>query len=97
MTDYRHAPAETLFFPKVLTSDGSCRQPEVWNRGDYMLLSQTELDRCVEIFVEARDMARGALLHEIESLRRDAEREAERDRPSASPRVEDGETLFRKK
>lgn len=73
LTDYQQAPAEVLFFPK--NEDEGERKPELWLRGDYELLSKTELDECVEIFVLARDMVRQILLAEIEQLREKAKQD----------------------
>lgn len=73
LTDYQKSPAEVLFFPKVEDGEQRVRQPEVWNRGDYELLPKGELDRCVEIFVQARKTARQALLDEIERMRKQKE------------------------
>jgi hypothetical protein len=72
LTDYQQAPAEVLFFPKNEEQEERRREPELWLRGDYELLSKTELDDCVEIFVLARDMVRQILLAEIEQLREKA-------------------------
>jgi hypothetical protein len=41
-------------------------------RGDYELLSQNDLNRCVEAFVSARDTARQVLSAEISILREKA-------------------------
>jgi len=75
LTDYQNSPGEILFFPKnearlseVEDKDENLREPEVWQRGDYELLSQPELSRCVEIFVLAREKARGILQEEISHI-----------------------------
>jgi len=73
LTDFQKSRAEVLFFPKVSTGEGQSRKPEIWHRGDYALLSKSELDGCVENFVLAREMARGVLLDEIENLRGSAQ------------------------
>lgn len=67
LTDYQDAPAEVLFFPKEKDGEGvSKRQPDVWERGDYELLAQPELDECVEIFLTARDAVRRQIIAEME-------------------------------
>jgi hypothetical protein len=78
LTDYQNSPAEILFFPKADDGDdgdGPRREPEVWRRGDYALLTKAELDQCVEIFVSARETARQVLLKDIERMRKEAEKE----------------------
>jgi len=75
LTDYQDSPAEVLFFPKEGSGADRERKPEVWHRGTYELLSESELSRCVEIFIEAREMARMILMEEIEDLRRRLEEE----------------------
>jgi hypothetical protein len=54
----------------------------LWLRCEYQLLSKTELDECVEVFVAARDIAREVLLADIETLRAEAAAEAEKGKPS---------------
>lgn len=53
LTDFSMSDAEIVFLPET---DGK-RQPEVWHRGDYELLSPLELSNQVEIFLSARDAA----------------------------------------
>lgn len=57
LTDFASSPAEVLFFPKDPLSKEGKRTAEVWHRGQYALLSKSELDQAVEIFVEARRAA----------------------------------------
>jgi hypothetical protein len=92
LTDYQKSPAEVLFFPKSDAEEKPKREPEVWKRGDYALLTKSELDECVETFVSARDMARAVLLAEIERLKQEAEKE----RPATEEGAEHPD-LFRKK
>lgn len=68
LTDYLKSPAEVLFFPKATSQ----RQSEVWMRGDYELLSQAELDECVEIFLTAREIVRSQIVEEMEEAPRRA-------------------------
>lgn len=53
LTDFQTSDAEIVFLPEV---DG-IRSPEIWHRGDYELLSATELRNQVEQFLSARDAA----------------------------------------
>lgn len=64
LTDYQSSPAEFLFFPTGSDTDEKRREAEVWKRGDYELLSTTELGESVEIFLQARDAAKQVLLDE---------------------------------
>jgi hypothetical protein len=96
LTDYQKSPAEVLFFPKGLVENVRKRQPEVWYRGDYETLPKSDLDRCVEIFVRAREMARAVLLDEIETLRKLAEEEKSAAPSEPQPPTPDG-PLFTKK
>lgn len=95
LTDYQKSPSEYLFFPRDKEVGESKRQPEVWSRGDYDLLSKSELDQCLEVFVLAREIARQTLLQEIEELR--AKERAERAKaPTESTKTEEPD-LFTKK
>ena len=53
LTDFADSDAEIVFLPQV---DG-VRTPEVWNRGAYELLSESELRNQMEIFLSARESA----------------------------------------
>ncbi|WP_271896077.1 hypothetical protein [Candidatus Phyllobacterium onerii] len=65
LTDYQNSPAEFLFFPKTDNGTDVGRCAEVWNRGDYRLLSQSELNEAVDIFLQSREAARQLLLQEM--------------------------------
>src|SRR5690606_10814784 len=52
LTDYLDSPAEFLFFPK--NSEG-IRESEVWSRGDYDLLPESELNDQVMLYLAARE------------------------------------------
>jgi hypothetical protein len=54
LTDFQDSDAEIVFLPE---SEGS-RRPEVWHRGDYELLSDTEIGNQIELFLTARTDAR---------------------------------------
>lgn len=62
LTDYQTSPAEFLFFPKVEAGGKKERQAEIWKRGDYALLTASELDEQVRCYLEAREEVRGILL-----------------------------------
>lgn len=53
LTDFQDSDAEIVFLPEF---DG-VRQSEVWHRGDYNLLSASELKNQMELFLSAREMA----------------------------------------
>lgn len=81
LTDFTRSPAETLFFPKVTSDIERRREPEVWKRGDYSLLSKGDIDNCVEVFLRAREKARLTLIEKIsaEKARRDADKPSKPD------------------
>jgi hypothetical protein len=53
LTDFEASDAEIVFLPEI---DG-VRSPEVWHRGDYDLLSQSEMNNQIELFLTAREAA----------------------------------------
>jgi len=57
LTDFRKSPGEFLCFPK----QGSVRKPLVWNRGDVDLLSDGERRDCLEMYVQALEIAKETL------------------------------------
>lgn len=85
LTDFQHSPAEFLFFPKVDHLEGRKRQPEIWMRGDYDLLSQNDLAEQVRIYTEGRAEARTLL---IEEARKQTPKEEDRPQRNA------GDDLF---
>ena len=60
LTDFRDAPCKVLFFPVVGTDHEGrpIRGREVWNRGDYDLLSETEIRDQVDLYIRAVNMAK---------------------------------------
>ncbi|MBZ9812906.1 hypothetical protein [Mesorhizobium sp. CA7] len=58
LTDFRKSPGEFLCFPKVGKGDASKRQPLVWRRGDFELLSKNELRECLDEFLLALEDAK---------------------------------------
>lgn len=59
LTDFEDSAGQILFFPKVRQDDGKLvRVSRVWRRGDYPLLSDTELQDQVRIYFESREIAR---------------------------------------
>lgn len=54
LTDFQESDGEIVFLPEC---DGH-RSPEVWHRGDYELLSETEIGNQIELFLTARNDAR---------------------------------------
>jgi len=67
LTDFQSSPAEFLFFPNVVDDGKKRRVAEVWQRGDYDLLTDVELNRAIEVFLDAREAARVILLEEMAS------------------------------
>lgn len=53
LTDFENSDAEIVFLP---VEDG-IRKPEIWQRGDYDLLSEAELKNQMEVFLSAREAA----------------------------------------
>jgi len=91
LTDFQQSPGEFLFFPKEGIGKEKHRAPEIWHRGDYDLLTQEQLQEQVTIYLEARDIARLAMIEELK--RRAAnERDSTRDdRPSKYQEPPNGE------
>jgi hypothetical protein len=54
LTDFESSDAEIVFLPE---NDEGLREPEVWHRGDYDLLSDIELRNQMEVFLSAREAA----------------------------------------
>lgn len=65
LTDYQTSPAEFMFFPKNIDSEEEIRCAEIWQRGDYELLSYSSLNEAVNIFLAAREIAKNILLLEM--------------------------------
>lgn len=80
LTDFGNSPAEFVFFPRQKDGPGKGqRKAEVWERGDYVLLSQAELERNVERYLASREEARAYLLAmRAEDERRQAKEEERR-------------------
>lgn len=62
LTDFMNSPAEFLFFPRL--GKQQPRTSEVWQRGDYKLLSDVDLRECVEIYLAAREIVRKTLIEQ---------------------------------
>ncbi|WP_051768027.1 hypothetical protein [Sphingobium sp. DC-2] len=54
LTDFEDSDAEIVFLPE---NDDGLRKPEIWHRGDYTLLSPSELTNQMEVFLSARESA----------------------------------------
>lgn len=54
LTDFESSDAEIVFLPE---NEEGLRKPEVWHRGDYVLLSEAELRNQMEVFLSARESA----------------------------------------
>ena len=77
LEDFREAPAEFAFFPRVgdrnlskLKSCSHVRKPVIWKRDQYPLLSNAELNEVIEIFLEGRSIAKRMLIESSSSERR---------------------------
>lgn len=77
LTDFQNSPAEYLFFPKVDNGEEKVRAAEVWQRGDYTLLTDAELNEAVQIFLQSRDDARKILTEERDLAAREIEHSVE--------------------
>lgn len=55
--EYRHSPGEIVFFPEFETEQGATRVPEVWQRGEYGLLSNGEVRDLLEFYALAQETA----------------------------------------
>lgn len=88
LTDFLSSPAEFLFFPKIEQDGERKREAEVWNRGDYSLLPDRDLNEAVEIFLQAREEARRILVAEM------AETTAKRETSMETPLDPPSEDLF---
>jgi hypothetical protein len=86
LTDYSTSPAEFLFFPqdKTLTDlqnlpfeipKKMIRKHEVWDRNDYEVLSNSDVNELLHIFIQSREQARAILLDMAASGRFDKEKE----------------------
>ena len=53
LTDFLDSDAEIVFLPEV----NGARRAEIWHRGDYDLLSQSEMTNQLEVFLSARAAA----------------------------------------
>lgn len=56
LTDFQRSPGEFVSFPKG--DNSGLRSPEVWRRGDYDLLSNSEMKEQIEIYLRALDVAK---------------------------------------
>jgi hypothetical protein len=55
LTDFQHSTGEFICFPK---NQLGIRQPEIWRRGDYALLSNEELQEQMDTYLQALDAAK---------------------------------------
>lgn len=66
LTDFQEAQGEFLFFPQQGKGEIRRRAPEIWRRGEYPLLSPTQLQAQVQIYLEAREIARPIVEWELQ-------------------------------
>lgn len=58
LTDFLDSPGEVIFFPRLKIDGEWVRRPEVWQRGDYGLLSHAELKEQMDIYLQALEGAK---------------------------------------
>lgn len=59
LTDFRNSPGEFLCFPRTEDESGEIvREPLVWKRGDFELLSREDLQDCLEMYSSALEAAK---------------------------------------
>lgn len=83
LTDFESSDAEIVFLPEV----NGVRQPEVWHRGDYDLLSQIEMRNQLEVFLSARSAAYPIIADWIQSKKQPEAPEQASDDPR-QPRLD---------
>ena len=59
LTDFQGSPGEFVSFPRG--DNSGARAPEVWRRGDFELLSQTELKQQIDVYLAALSAAKSIL------------------------------------
>lgn len=92
---HRHAPGEIAFFPEFETSDGLQRIPEIWQRGDYDLLSTNELRDLLEFFAVAQEQAIPIIAEKWEKrIQKEREKERERQQIERDSGLLDAPTLI---
>jgi hypothetical protein len=55
LTDFQESPSEFLFFP---SDKSGVRYVEKWERGDYSILSQKEVNDAVSVFLRGLELAK---------------------------------------
>ena len=59
LTDFENSPGRIIFLPKSKVGAGEWqRSPVVWNRGQFPLLSEKELNDQIRVFAESKEVAR---------------------------------------
>ena len=53
LTDFQNSPGEFVCFPRLTGTNSGGRTPEVWNRGDYELLTDKELKDQLDLYLRA--------------------------------------------
>ena len=86
LTDFQSSDAEIVFLPEV---DG-VRTPEVWRRGDYELLSDTQLRNQMELFLSAREQAYPIIAEWLRSKKAEDSEYRLSDQDSAQPSLDLG-------
>ena len=71
LTDFEDSPGRFVFFPKVqIGGDILQRRPLIWKRGQFPLLSDSDLNSQIRIFAESKEIAKAWYLEFIEKNRK---------------------------
>jgi hypothetical protein len=71
LTDFQNSKGEFICFPKAKRSNSDARTSEVWRRGDYDLLSKSELKEQVEIYLLALQKAKTIVAERMRTTKED--------------------------
>lgn len=89
--DLVSSPCELVFLPKRDSGDG-VRYPEIWRRGDYNLLTRSELKEHMDQFIQAKQEAelivREKLRKWVEEEKRDGASDHKRDDDPNQPKFD---------
>lgn len=67
LTDFQNSPGEFISFPYLKGTNSGRRSPLVWKRGDYGLLSPSQMKEQVDIYLEALAKAKSIIANKKES------------------------------
>jgi hypothetical protein len=84
LTDFQDSDGEIVFLPET----NGRREPEIWHRGDYSLLSQAETTNQLEVFLSARSAAYPIIAEWLKSKKQKPETKSDQ------PRDDDSQPRF---